>query len=104
MELVIQKLIILSLEIVNCGTGVVAILSNGKYCGFAFKIDNTSGMVVPGYPQRLGAPSRAYKIQYTARISETWNGSNWINAAGEVESIAPDDVEQLAYVSQSIPD
>ena len=71
--------------------------------GNAFlKIDNTSGMVVPRVlpAQRPGAPEVGH-TRYNTQLEylETWNGSNWINAAGEVESIAPDDVEQLAYVS-----
>ena len=76
--------------------------------GNAFlKIDNTSGMVVPQgtSAQRPGAPEVGH-TRYNTQLEylETWNGSNWINAAGEVESIATDDVEQLAYVFNLILD
>ena len=76
--------------------------------GNAFlKIDNTSGMVVPQgtTAQRPGAPEVGH-TRYNTQLEylETWNGSNWINAAGEVESIATDDVEQLAYVFNLILD
>ena len=35
---------------------------------------------------------------------ETWNGSNWVNSAGEVESILTGDVEELAYLFNLILD
>ena len=36
--------------------------------------------------------------------TETWNGSAWINAAGNVASIDTDQVEALAYVYNLILD
>ena len=55
----------------------------------------------PGYPHNAPEHLEVGHTRYNTQLEypETWNGSNWINAAGEVESIAPDDVEQLAYVS-----
>ena len=76
--------------------------------GNAFlKIDNTSGMVVPQgtTAQRPGTPEVGHtRYNLTLEYLETWNGSNWINAAGEVESIESSDVEQLAYVFNLILD
>ena len=37
-------------------------------------------------------------------LAETWNGSAWINAAGNVASIDTDQVEALAYVYNLILD
>ena len=76
--------------------------------GQAFlKIDNVSGMVVPqgNSAQRPGTPEVGH-TRYNTQLEylETWNGSNWINAAGEVESIATSDVEDLAYVFNLILD
>jgi hypothetical protein len=76
--------------------------------GNAFlKIDNTSGMVVPQgtTAQRPVSPEVGHtRYNLTLEYVETWNGSNWINAAGEVESIESSDVEQLAYVFNLILD
>jgi len=76
--------------------------------GNAFlKIDNTSGMVVPQgtTAQRPTSPEVGHtRYNLTLEYLETWNGSNWINAAGEVESIEASDVEQLAYVFNLILD
>ena len=76
--------------------------------GEAFlKIDNTSGMVVPQgtTAQRPTSPEVGHtRYNLTLEYLETWNGSNWINAAGEVESIESDDVEQLAYIFNLILD
>ena len=76
--------------------------------GNAFlKIDNTSGMVVPQgtTAQRPVSPEVGHtRYNLTLEYLETWNGSNWINAAGEVESIESSDVEQLAYVFNLILD
>ena len=76
--------------------------------GNAFlKIENTSGMVVPlgTTAERPGSPEVG-TTRYNKQLEylETWNGSNWINAAGEVESIASSDVEDLAYVFNLILD
>jgi len=71
------------------------------------KIDNTSGMVVPQgtTAQRPASPEVGHtRYNLTLEYLETWNGSNWINAAGEVESIESSDVEQLAYVFNLILD
>ena len=71
------------------------------------KIENTSGMVVPlgTSAERPGTPEVG-TTRYNKQLEylETWNGSNWINAAGEVESIATSDVEDLAYVFNLILD
>ncbi|MBG11461.1 MAG: hypothetical protein CMD92_09925 [Gammaproteobacteria bacterium] len=71
------------------------------------KIDNTSGMVVPQgtTAERPGSPEVG-TTRYNKQLEylETWNGTNWINAAGEVESIESSDVEQLAYVFNLILD
>ena len=71
------------------------------------KIENTSGMVVPlgTSAERPGTPEVG-TTRYNKQLEylETWNGSNWINAAGEVESIASSDVEDLAYVFNLILD
>ena len=76
--------------------------------GEAFlKIDNTSGMVVPqGTTAQRPASPEVGHTRYNTQLEylETWNGSNWINAAGEVESIATSDVEELAYVFNLILD
>ena len=76
--------------------------------GEAFlKIDNTSGMVVPQgtTAQRPVSPEVGHtRYNLTLEYLETWNGSNWINAAGEVESIEASDVEELAYVFNLILD
>lgn len=76
--------------------------------GEAFlKIDNTSGMVVPQgtTAQRPLSPEVGHtRYNLDLEYLETWNGSNWINAAGEVESIATSDVEELAYVFNLILD
>ena len=71
------------------------------------KIDNVSGMVVPQgtTAQRPSSPEVGHtRYNLTLEYLETWNGSNWINAAGEVESIATDDVEELAYLFNLILD
>ena len=71
------------------------------------KIDNTSGMVVPqGTTAQRPAGPEVGHTRYNKQLEylETWNGSKWINAAGEVESILADDVEQLAYVFNLILD
>ena len=71
------------------------------------KINNTSGMVVPlgTSAQRPGSPEVGH-TRYNKQLEylETWNGTAWINAAGEVESIGTSDVEDLAYVFNLILD
>jgi hypothetical protein len=55
--------------------------------------------------QRPGTPEVG-NTRYNTQLEylETWNGTNWINAAGEVESIESNDVEQLAYLFNLILD
>ena len=55
--------------------------------------------------QRPTSPERGY-TRYNTQLErvETWNGTNWINAAGEVESILSGDVEELAYLFNLILD
>ena len=76
--------------------------------GRAFlKIDNPSGMVIPQgtTAQRPGTPEVGHtRYNLDLEYVETWNGSNWINAAGEVESIESNDVEELAYLFNLILD
>ena len=76
--------------------------------GRAFlKIDNPSGMVVPqGTTAERPLSPEVGHTRYNLDLEyvETWNGTNWINAAGEVESIETDDVEQLAYLYNLILD
>ena len=84
------------------------IINQTNTTGEAFlKINNTSGMVVPlgTSAQRPGSPEVGH-TRYNKQLEylETWNGSAWINAAGEVESIATSDVENLAYVFNLILD
>ena len=56
-------------------------------------------MVIPGIRITPGAPEVGH-TRYNTQLEylETWNDPTGL-MAGEVESIAPDDVEQLAYVS-----
>ena len=76
--------------------------------GRAFlKIDNPSGMVVPqGTTAERPVSPEVGHTRYNLDLEyvETWNGSNWINAAGEVESIESSDVEELAYLFNLILD
>ena len=95
-----------------------SILNNNTALNFAFdltdtnneaylKIDNPSGMVVPfgTTAQRPSSPEVGHtRYNLTRELVETWNGTSWINAAGEVESIGVDDVEQTAYVFNLILD
>lgn len=71
------------------------------------KIDNPSGMVIPqGTTAERPTTPDIGNTRYNLDLEyvETWNGTNWINAAGEVESIEADDVEELAYVFNLILD
>jgi len=78
--------------------------SNGR----AFlKIDNVSGMVIPQGTtlERPSSPEIGHtRYNLTLEYVETWNGTSWINAAGEVESIEANDVEELAYIYNLILD
>ena len=78
--------------------------TNGK----AFlKFDNVSGMVIPQgtTAERPGSPEVGHtRYNLDLEYVETWNGTSWINAAGEVESILIDDVENLAYIYNLILD
>ena len=73
------------------------------------KIENVNGIVPPigTTAQRPGSPevgTTRYNVTPSINYVETWNGSNWINAAGNVSSIAETDVEELAYVYNLILD
>jgi hypothetical protein len=71
------------------------------------KFENVNGMVIPQgtTAQRPAGPEVGHtRYNLTLEYVETWNGSNWINAAGEVESIATSDVEELAYLFNLILD
>ena len=57
--------------------------------------------------QRPGSPevgTTRYNTTPSVNYVETWNGSAWINAAGNVASIDTDQVEALAYVYNLILD
>ena len=76
--------------------------------GNAFlKFDNVNGMIPPlgDTSQRPTSPEIG-NTRYNTQLErvETWNGTNWINAAGEVESILEGDVEELAYLFNLILD
>ena len=90
----------------NTNTNFKFTLTNTNNTAY-LKIDNTSGMVVPfgNTSQRPSIPELGH-TRYNTQLElvETWNGSAWINAAGEVESIAVADVEELAYVYNLILD
>lgn len=71
------------------------------------KIDNPSGMVIPqGTTAERPTSPLIGNTRYNLDLEyvETWNGTSWINAAGEVESIEIEDVEELAYVYNLILD
>ncbi len=71
------------------------------------KIDNPSGMVIPqgNTAERPSTPEIGH-TRYNTQLEyvEAWNGTSWINAAGEVESIEASDVEELAYIFNLILD
>ena len=71
------------------------------------KFDNVNGMIPPlgNSAQRPTSPEVG-NTRYNTQLErvETWNGTNWINAAGEVESILVGDVEELAYLFNLILD
>ena len=71
------------------------------------KFDNVNGMIPPlgDTSQRPTSPEIG-NTRYNTQLErvETWNGTNWINAAGEVESILVGDVEELAYLYNLILD
>ena len=57
--------------------------------------------------ERPGSPeigTTRYNTDGGVNYVETWNGSAWINAAGNVASIDTDQVEALAYVYNLILD
>ena len=90
----------------NSNNNFVFKLTNTSGNGF-LKIQNVNGMVPPlgNDAQRPSSPEIGTTRYNTQReYVETWNGSNWINAAGEVESILAQDVEELAYVFNLILD
>ena len=71
------------------------------------KFDNVNGMIPPlgNTAQRPTSPEIG-NTRYNTQLErvETWNGTSWINAAGEVESILAGDVEELAYLFNLILD
>jgi len=65
------------------------------------KIDNVNGFVIP-YGTDAERPTNP-EIGHTRwstdnEFLETYNGTQWINAAGQVEAILEEDVEELAYI------
>ena len=90
----------------NSNSNFIFNLTNTSGNGY-LKIQNVNGMVPPlgNDAQRPSSPELGTTRYNTQReYVETWNGSNWINAAGEVESILEQDVEELAYVFNLILD
>lgn len=64
------------------------------------KFDNVNGIVIPfgGDATRPISPEQGH-LRYNTddeRV-EVWNGTEWINSAGSVESILEEDVEELAF-------
>ena len=86
------------------------IINHTNSNGLAYlKIDNVNGMIPPtgSSAQRPGSPeigTTRYNTDGSVNYVETWNGSAWINAAGNVASIDTDQVESLAYVYNLILD
>lgn len=65
------------------------------------KIDNVNGFVIPygTDAQRPSTPEIGHtRYSLDNEYLETYNGSEWINAAGQVEAILEEDVEELAYI------
>ena len=91
----------------NSNNNFVFNLTNTTGNGY-LKFDNVNGLVPPlgTDAQRPGGSIEVGTTRYNTEREyvETWNGSNWINAAGEVESILEQDVEELAYVFNLILD
>ena len=92
----------------NSNSNFIVDLTNAS--GNAFlKIDNVNGIVPPqgNTAQRPTSPeigTTRYNIEPSVNYVETWNGSNWINAAGSVESITEDDVTDTAFIFNLILD
>ncbi len=92
----------------NSNSNFIVDLTNAT--GNAFlKIDNVNGIVPPqgNTAQRPTSPeigTTRYNIEPSVNYVETWNGSNWINAAGSVESITEDDVTDTAFIFNLILD
>ena len=86
------------------------IINHTNNNGLAYlKIENVNGIVPPvgTTGQRPGSPevgTTRYNTTPSVNYVETWNGSAWINAAGNVASIDTDQVEALAYVYNLILD
>ena len=71
------------------------------------KFDNVNGLIPPlGTTAQRPTSPEIGNTRYNTQLErvETWNGTNWINAAGEVESILSGDVEELAYLYNLILD
>ncbi len=86
------------------------IINHTNSNGLAYlKIDNVNGIVPPvgTTAERPGSPevgTTRYNTTPSVNYVETWNGSAWVNAAGNVASIDTDQVEALAYVYNLILD
>lgn len=70
--------------------------------GFGYlKIDNVGGMRIPTGTdlQRRSVPERG-ELRYNVEQNyvEVYNGSSWINSAGNVESILEADVDELGFI------
>ena len=71
------------------------------------KIDNVNGIVTPygTDAQRPVNPEIGHtRYSTTNEYLETYNGTQWINAAGQVEAILEDDVRELGFVWNLILD
>ena len=65
------------------------------------KIDNVNGFVIPyGTDAQRPLNPEVGHTRYSLdnEYLETYNGEQWINAAGQVEAILEEDVEELAYI------
>ena len=65
------------------------------------KIDNVNGFVIPfGTDAERPLNPEVGHTRYSLdnEYLETYNGTQWINAAGQVEAILEEDVEELAYI------
>ena len=71
------------------------------------KIDNVNGFVIPygTDAQRPATPEIGHtRFSTTNEYLETYNGTQWINAAGQVEAILEEDVSDLSFLWNLILD
>jgi len=92
----------------NSNSNFIFGLTNNSNNAF-LKIDNVNGIVPPqgNTAQRPTSPevgTTRYNIEPSVNYVETWNGSQWINAAGSVESITVEDVTDTAFLFNLILD